>query len=275
MPSTLNFPPIYLLPAHLETDRLHELEEQIPTLTYDPSEAAVIIGNISKPARALFELRRRKISFKAPEPHGHIDRISGVKRRKISDTRAQELDGTLKVVRLKWLTDSLERGGVLPLDEYLILEVERDADTKPPQSPPRIISIPAAASSSPPQSGTGRFRPRREADSKRPPLLQQSTSDETSSPPVPEFLNTPYSCQRPTPVDPPNAPFVDELKRIRKTRVLIGDAVGIRAYSTAVASVAAYPYPLQSQLGKSADGTPSMDGCFLSWGGIKVAKPRC
>ena len=255
MPSTLNLPPIYLLPTHLDTERLHELEEQIPTLTYDPREAAVIIGNISKPARALFELRRRKLSFKELDLHGCTDAAPGAKRLKLSDSRAQEQRNTIKVARLKWLTDSLERGGVLPLDEYLILEVELlelDAEAKP-QSPQRIISIPAAPTSSPTYSphGPGRFRPRREADSRPPPLLQKSTSDdETSIPPVPEFLNTPYSCQRPTPVDPPNAPFVEELKRIRKARVLAGDAVGVRAYSSAVASIAAYPYPLKSQLGK-------------------------
>lgn len=52
MSSSPSFPPIYLLPAHLETEKLHELEEQIPSLTYDPGEAGVIIGNISKPERA-------------------------------------------------------------------------------------------------------------------------------------------------------------------------------------------------------------------------------
>lgn len=246
MSSSLRFPPIYLLPAHLETERLHELEEHISSLTYDPGEADVIIGNISRPERALFELRRRGISFRPPPSHERSDHPPGAKRRKISDTGAQAKDGALKVARLKWFTDSLARGEVLPLDDYLILEVERDTEKGPAQSPQRVISIPAAAV----QPASARPRPRREADTRRPPLLQHTTSEETSVPPVPDFLHTPYSCQRPTHVDSPNASFVDELKKIRKTRILIGDAVGIRAYSTSIASVAAYPYPLRSQLGE-------------------------
>lgn len=249
MPSSLPFPPIYLLPVHLETERLHELEEQIPTLTYDPNETDVFVGNVSKPERALFELRRRDISFKAPEPRERLDRASGVKKRKLSDGQVQEKSRTLKVARLKWFTDSLERGGVMPLDEYLVVEVEREAEKEPPRSSQHNISLPTTAT--PKQPATGDYRPRRDADqAKKPPLLQQSTSDEVAIPPVPEFLNMPYSCQRPTPVDTPNASFVDELKKIRKTRILTGDAVGIRAYSTSIASVAAYPYPLKSQLGK-------------------------
>lgn len=249
MPSSLPFPPIYLLPVHLETERLHELEEQIPTLTYDPNETDVFVGNVSKPERALFELRRRGIDFKAPEPRERINRVSGVKKRKLSDWRIQEKTRTLKVARLKWFTDSLERGSVMPLEEYLVVEVEREAAKGPPRSSQQIISLPATAS--PKQPTTGGHRTRRDVNqAKKPPLLQQSTSDEVAIPPIPEFLNTSYSCQRPTPVNTPNAPFVEELKKIRKTRILIGDAVGVRAYSTSIASVAAYPYVLRSQLGK-------------------------
>lgn len=260
MSSSPSFPPIYLLPTHLESERLHELEKQIPSLTYDPGEAGVIIGNISKPERALFELRRRGISFRPPAPRGPGDHAPGAKRRKTSDSRSQSNSETLKVARLAWFTDSLARGEVLPLDGYVILEVERDTEKGPAQSPQRVISIPAAAAAA--QPATGRPTSRREADTRRPPLLQQTTSEETSVPPVPDFLSTPYSCQRPTPVDPPNASFVDELKRIRKTRILLGDAVGVRAYSTSIASVAAYPYPLRSQFGESgapeATPTPSL-----------------
>ena len=249
MPSSLPFPPIYLLPVHLEAERLHELEEQIPTLTYDPNETDVFVGNVSKPERALFELRRRDIGFKAPEPRERVNRAPGIKKRKLSDERVQEKSRTLKVARLKWFTDSLERGGVMPLEEYLVVEVEREATKGRPHSSQQIISLPATAP--PKQPATEGYRTRRDANqAKKPPLLQQSTSDEVAIPPVPEFLNTPYSCQRPTPVDTPNASFVDELKKIRKTRILIGDAVGVRAYSTSIASVAAYPYLLRNQLGK-------------------------
>ncbi|SPN98850.1 related to DNA polymerase Tdt-N [Cephalotrichum gorgonifer] len=250
MTSHLQFPPIYLLPVHLEADKLHSLEEQIPTLTYDPSEADVIVGNVHKPERALFELRRRDISFRAPESDERIDRTSGVKRRKISETRSREQSRVLKVAKLKWFTDSVEQGHVLPLDDYLVIEVEQRAEgNHPPRTAQgQIISIPAAPTT-PERPTTGRYRYRRGAGTspKLPPLLRRTTSEEASIPPVPEFLSTPYSCQRPTPVDPPNSSFVDELKKIRKARILAGDAVGVRAYSSSIASVAAYPHLLRSQ----------------------------
>lgn len=253
MPSDLDFPPIYLLSAHLETEELHDLEGQIPTLTYNPDEADVIIGNISRPERALFELRRRNIDFQQPELREDSNATPGAKRRKISAARSKEEHGsTLKVARLRWLTDSLRRGRVLPVDDYLVLEVERGTGRGAPQRSQRVISVPASPSAlATGQSPVRRLKPLREGDKKPPPLLHKSTSDEISLPPVPEtLLNTPYSCQRPTCVDIPNASFVDELKKIRKTRILAGDAVGVRAYSTSIASVAAYPHPLQSQLGE-------------------------
>ncbi|KAM0280290.1 hypothetical protein ACHAQH_004126 [Verticillium albo-atrum] len=61
-------------------------------------------------------------------------------------------------------------------------------------------------------------------------------------PPIPAFLRTTYSCQRPTPINPPNNAFVEALKEIRTTRKLLGDEIGVRAYSTSIATVAAYPY---------------------------------
>ncbi|KAF3937788.1 hypothetical protein ABW19_dt0205378 [Dactylella cylindrospora] len=67
-----------------------------------------------------------------------------------------------------------------------------------------------------------------------------------------------YSCTRLTPKSPPeeNKPFIDALFKIRLNRILISDEVGVRAYSTAIASISAFPYPLThiSQL-------HSMPGC--------------
>ncbi|EGY23135.1 DNA polymerase lambda [Verticillium dahliae VdLs.17] len=65
-------------------------------------------------------------------------------------------------------------------------------------------------------------------------------------PPIPAFLRTTYSCQRPTPANPPNNEFVEALKEIRTTRKLLGDEIGVRAYSTAIATVAAYPYAIST-----------------------------
>ena len=88
----------------------------------------------------------------------------------------------------------------------------------------------------------------------RPPqLLRQTTSehDETISsvlPPLPDWVkeNKVYACERATPLNSPNNDFIDELKKIKLARVLTLDEIGVRAYSTSIASLAAYPYPIQS-----------------------------
>ncbi|KAI9733750.1 MAG: hypothetical protein M1818_007164 [Claussenomyces sp. TS43310] len=57
----LAFPPIYLLPTHISLESLHELEDQIPTLTYDITEATVVLGKVTTKQRAQFELRNRDL----------------------------------------------------------------------------------------------------------------------------------------------------------------------------------------------------------------------
>ncbi|OAA64539.1 DNA-directed DNA polymerase X [Niveomyces insectorum RCEF 264] len=83
-----------------------------------------------------------------------------------------------------------------------------------------------------------------------PPALVRTTTSEHDKaralPPIPDYLHTTYSCQRPTPVHPPNDAFIAVLKKIRVARQLTGDKVGVRAYSTAIASLAAYPYTLSA-----------------------------
>jgi DNA polymerase IV len=79
-------------------------------------------------------------------------------------------------------------------------------------------------------------------------LLQQTTSEyegeDSDLPPAPEWVKKgiKYACQRFTPPNPPNNDFIEELKKIRKARILIDDEVGVRAYSTSIAAIAAYPH---------------------------------
>ncbi|KAL9015155.1 MAG: hypothetical protein Q9173_000220 [Seirophora scorigena] len=90
--------------------------------------------------------------------------------------------------------------------------------------------------------------------SSRPPhLLHQTTSEYEegvtgSLPPMPDWVlqNQLYSCQRSTPLQSPNENFIDQLKEIRVARLLTNDDIGVRAYSTSIASIAAYPYEIQS-----------------------------
>lgn len=81
-------------------------------------------------------------------------------------------------------------------------------------------------------------------------LLQQTTSEyegeDSDTPPVPEWVKNKiqYSCQRMTPQNPPNEDFIDQLKKLRTARTLIDDEIGVRAYSSIIAAIAAYPYRL-------------------------------
>jgi DNA polymerase IV len=49
---------------------------------------------------------------------------------------------------------------------------------------------------------------------------------------------------------PPNEAFIEQLMKIRTARTLLGDKVGVRAYSSAIAILSAYPYLLSSPNGK-------------------------
>lgn len=84
-------------------------------------------------------------------------------------------------------------------------------------------------------------------------LLHQTTSehDEAASsalPPMPDWIreNKIYACERATPLTCPNQAFICQLKEIRQARLLTLDEIGVRAYSSSIASLAAYPYPIQS-----------------------------
>ena len=84
-------------------------------------------------------------------------------------------------------------------------------------------------------------------------LLRQTTSehDEDESPELPEMPqwvkeNKIYSCERATPLHCPNDDFIEQLKKIKLARTLVADEIGVRAYSTSIASLAAYPYKLSS-----------------------------
>jgi DNA polymerase IV len=57
----LALPSTYLLSTHLSLEALHDLEVRIPTLTYDITEAKLVLGKVATKQRALFELRSRKL----------------------------------------------------------------------------------------------------------------------------------------------------------------------------------------------------------------------
>ncbi|OTA82406.1 hypothetical protein M434DRAFT_401005 [Hypoxylon sp. CO27-5] len=172
------------------------------------------------------------------------------------DTPREDNNSIVKVVKLSWFTDCLAHGSILPVDNYLVYRGRKiqKASSKPPLNPDDVLNRARQEGGDHRPSSQGGFshaytstsqHPRTSAHSRRPPLVQESTSDHNRRahmPPIPNYLHTTYSCQRPTPVNPPNESFVEELDKVRTLRKLRGDEIGVRAYSTSIASVAAYPY---------------------------------
>ncbi|KAM0716342.1 hypothetical protein Q7P37_007787 [Cladosporium fusiforme] len=84
-------------------------------------------------------------------------------------------------------------------------------------------------------------------------LLQTTTSENDSGfssdlPEMPEWVKAgvKYACQRLTPIDQPNTPFISLLKKIKLARLLTNDEIGVRAYSTSIAALAAYPHKVSN-----------------------------
>ncbi|KAF7865821.1 hypothetical protein EAF04_005986 [Stromatinia cepivora] len=157
---------------------------------------------------------------------------------------------TFKVLKKDWFFDSVREGKLLPMDNYLIYEGRRIME--PPNFLPSDILTRAAADpkSSPNPKYNRHYRHQQSSKPlTRPTLLTQTTSehdDPEHYPPLPEYLKTHYSCERPTPLTSPNDDFLTQLQSIKLKRLLDGDQIGVRAYSTSIASIAAYPYTFTS-----------------------------
>ncbi|KIV80219.1 hypothetical protein PV11_07735 [Exophiala sideris] len=89
---------------------------------------------------------------------------------------------------------------------------------------------------------------------KHPPKLHRTTTSEFEDlvanplPPLPDWATGPnaaYSCCRSTPMHPPNAAFIAQLIKIKEARLLTLDDIGVRAYSSSVASLSAYPHKIR------------------------------
>lgn len=100
---------------------------------------------------------------------------------------------------------------------------------------------------------TGRTFTSFASDRRRLQLLRQTTSENDEGfvgpmPTTPDWVkeNKIYSCERSTLAHPPNEAFIEQLKKIRTARLLTADDIGVRAYSTSIASLAAIPHRVSS-----------------------------
>ncbi|KPI39217.1 DNA polymerase type-X family protein pol4 [Cyphellophora attinorum] len=271
-------PPIYILPTHLSTEDLHEYEDQVYAahglLTYNASEARIFVGRVSQKKRALFELRAQGVYVDLTDqpavlqddsngPRGRKRKLgedepvsSGDEASSAASATWPDLTSHILVVKLEWIDACLKRGSVLPYQrQYGTCHLHQASPTTSTQAGPS--SHPPA----PRPFGSEHIRtfPHH---SKRPPRLEhgQTTHDGSSDsrsssprkklPPPPDWVHLPnstFACCRNTPLKTANAAFIAQLESIKLSRILTRDEIGVRAYSTSIASLSAYPSSLVSE----------------------------
>jgi DNA polymerase IV len=196
------------------------------------------------------------------QPAGPKTQGSGA-RSALTHKKKTDGDNIVTVVQLAWLTDSLNAGKVLPLDEYVVYtgtRISKPSSTPKPQPTklPQAGILSRARDDSPPPATFSQTHKHKRgisyahgqsqySQNKRPPLLHESTTEHEEAinlPPLPEYCKKEYCCQRPTPSPTPNDPFIAQLRKILRTRQLISDDIGERAYNKAIAAIAAYPFTI-------------------------------
>lgn len=238
----LQFPSIFLLPDQISDEEVTDLKAAVGTCTDNIDDATVIVGRLSRRERALFELRRRRVLFttdisnplrqNAHDSHAASNKASSSAERQHDTNTPQKVSfDNLPIVKIDWLVQSLKQGRVLELNTYLICEVWKiSSETQATYARQTKASSPQAV----------------QADSDK--ALSESRLTEFSL--VSSIATQGYSCQRVTPKTPVNASFVKHLKEIRTLRKVKGDHVGTRAYSTAIAAIAAHTLSLRTRMGK-------------------------
>lgn len=307
-------PVIFILPTHLPIDKLDEIENNLVRyggkLTYDISEAKIILGKISQKKRAALELRSRGIwteetpvTLELPSTVPEPDQQPPAKRRKTSFTKTstnagidpidlsteseseedgvqsrhdpakhivqsrKEPENTVALLKLEWLDHSIVAGKALPWDLYVVYKGQK---TAPPAAAPRAKSpshkvdssilqrAKEDAASQPLPDTSMHFHARRSREppdgigsQRQPPILYRRTTSEHDDvhplPPQPDWVRdqVPWACMRSAPLHPPNEDFISQLVKIRRIREITLDEIGVRAYSTSIAAIAAYPYVIR------------------------------
>ena len=182
------------------------------------------------------------------------------------DSSHEIREDTIKVLNIRWYYDSKKAGAILPIDKYLVYEGRKVTTPKAPMPEHKVTKQPrpadilsraqeeALSPSSHPKHGkrwgTSISSTRQHSSPKsRPSLLKETTSEHdivNNLPPIPAYLHSRYSCQRPTPLHSPNEEFINLLTQIKKARTLTSDDISVRAYSSAIGTLASYPYTLTS-----------------------------
>ncbi|ROV91425.1 hypothetical protein VSDG_07211 [Cytospora chrysosperma] len=190
-------------------------------LANSSDEASFIVGKISQKSRARFELRKLKLcAEEAAPPQDEVPATPRVKRRKISHTEHYGL-------RSDSDTDSVDglalSGGETPSKA----SVKKVTNTR------KVVRLAWL------QDSMSKGLVLDYGD-----YLIFEALKAPSTPGKGPQLDAPRS----TFIHPPNEAFIEKLKEVRELRAMTGDGVGVRAYSSAIASLSAYPYKLKSPL---------------------------
>lgn len=306
------YPPIFVLSTHLTLDELHRIEDILGSrgarLTYDASEARIVLGRVGQKKRAALELRARGVWTVEVDVDatGVVDgRRRPVKRRRVQDEHESGADGEkveemdlstetegeedgvrsrhdpgrhirrsaspdgisgasqssdgseqaniIKIFKLEWLDRVLESRELVPMEPFVVYQgrivektapkINTTANIMQRAREDAMFKKPAAT---PPGHLARRSREPLDGNQRQPPKLYRQTTSEHDEvvplPPVPEWVKNRimYACMRSAPLHPPNERFIEQLVKIRKTRELTLDEIGIRAYSTSIAAIAAY-----------------------------------
>ncbi|KAJ5263916.1 hypothetical protein N7478_011521 [Penicillium angulare] len=172
------------------------------------------------------------------------------------------------VLKLDWLEQSIEKGEPLPQRSFLIYKGRKVISTPPdvPKPPSTavasqimkratedasVVKYPTQSHSFHSRRSKGPTDSTEKSSQRNPPTLYRQTTsehDETVSlPPQPDWVHDQvgFACMRSAPLHSPNEEFISQLVKIRRIRELTLDEIGVRAYSTSIAAIAAYPYVIK------------------------------
>ncbi|KAJ9639466.1 hypothetical protein H2199_006500 [Coniosporium tulheliwenetii] len=187
---------------------------------------------------------------------------------------AADFQDVIKVVKLEWLDDSFEAGRLLPFDDYVVYQgrptarpegvstptpaktppskataarapSQRIFAEKPQQAQSILERAKADAEAAGSRHGLTHYSPaknhgiRRFGDKSLPSTLRRADDSSTQKAQLLQQTTSEYEGHTSDFPEPP-----DWLKKIKLARLLTGDEIGVRAYSTSIASLAAYPYVL-------------------------------
>lgn len=213
---------LWILPDKLEPNQLDEAREIARSLgaLYASSIkfANLILTSVKAPKRVWLALRR--------EAEGS----------QLSDDWLRQLN----VLHIDWLAQTASNGIMQAYDAYRIALPGVDAPaTSSLSSPPSSATVASSSSSSQLPASTSQ----QAASSPLPPLRSPSPPPRMPTPPPPpNWINSEYSCQRPSPLRSPlNQDLVDELEAIRRQRALTSQRWSERSYSNCVSAIKAYP----------------------------------